>query len=62
MLLPVAVMVTVTSTVKRRSNENSAWLLSCGEGREMDMTQTDRCRQAAVPVASICRAPDTKPS
>lgn len=47
MLLPVAVMVTVTSTVKRRSNETAALLLSWG--REI---LTYKRIQTAAPVTN----------
>lgn len=47
MLLPVAMMVTVTSTVKRRWNETAARLLSWG--REILLY---KCMQTAVPVTN----------
>lgn len=55
MFFAVAVMATVTSTVKRRSAETVAWLLSCGEGDPYPRTQT------VAPVTNIRYTRDTQP-
>ena len=53
MLLPVAMMVTVTSTVKRRWNETVAHLLTWGT--EILLY---KCMQTAVPVINTRHAED----